>query len=88
MSYRTQSPDTTREAEERQFAIWRRMTMAQRFALFLELQTTAAAMQEAAIRRRHPNADDREVFLRRVARSLDAVSMRRWYGWDPDEAGP
>jgi len=86
VTYRTQSPDTTREAEERQFAIWRAMTIQQRFAVLLELQATATAMAEAAIRRRHPHASDREVFLRRISRSLGPEAMRRWYGWDPDAA--
>jgi hypothetical protein len=43
----------------------------------------ANATAEAGIRRAHPDADDREVFLRRAARSLDRATMIRVYGWDP-----
>ncbi len=75
--------DTSLAAEERQFEIWRRMTPAEKFRIFLELQDTAIALAEAGIRRRHPDASPREVFLRRVAMHLDRETMLRWYGWTP-----
>jgi hypothetical protein len=83
--YRTQSPDTTREAEERQFAIWRAMTPAQKFTAFLELQEMAAAFAEAGIRLRHPSASPREVFLRRIAQSLGRDTVLKLYGFDCGE---
>jgi hypothetical protein len=83
---RPQSDDTTLAAEQQQFAVWRAMTPAQKFAAFLELQQTAIALSEAGIRRRYPMASDREVFLRRIAQTLPREDMVRWYGWDPDEA--
>ena len=73
--------------EHAQFAIWRRMTPAEKFAAFLDLQQTAIALAEAGIRLRHPQADAREVFLRRVARTLDRATMLRLYGWAPDADG-
>lgn len=80
---RTLASDTSLAAERAQFAIWRRMTPAEKFAAFLDLQQTAIDQAEAGIRSRHPQADAREVFLRRVARHLDRATMVRCYGWDP-----
>lgn len=48
------------------------------------MMAMADAVAEAGIRRAHPDADDREVFLRRAARSLDRETMVKVYGWDPD----
>ncbi len=81
---RTLASDTSLAAERAQFAIWRRMTPAEKFAAFLDLQQTAIDLAEAGIRLRYPQADAREVFLRRVARRLDRGTMLRLYGWDPD----
>ena len=83
--FRPQAPDTPPVAERRQFEVWGRMTPAQKFAAFLDLQATAVALAEAGIRLRHPRAEAHEVFLRRVARTLDAETMRRVYGWEPGE---
>ncbi|MCA8978022.1 MAG: hypothetical protein KDC98_25070 [Planctomycetes bacterium] len=44
----------------------------------------ADAFAEAGIRRSHPGADDREVCLRRAARTLDRETMVKVYDWDPD----
>ena len=76
--------DTSLAAERTQFAIWRRMTPMAKFAAFLDLQRTAIALAEAGIRMRHPHADEQEVFLRRIARTLDRATMVCVYGWDPD----
>jgi hypothetical protein len=36
-------------------------------------------------RRLHPDADDREIFLRVAARRLGPELVRKAYGWAPDE---
>ncbi len=82
---RTLAADTSLVAERLQFEVWRRMTPAEKFAAFLDLQSTTTALAEAGIRLRHPGADQREVFLRRVAMVLDRQTMVRVYGWDPDQ---
>lgn len=61
------------------------MTPAQKFAALEDLMQMAVAVAEAGIRLRHPGADEREVFLRRVARSLDRRTMISVYGWDPEQ---
>ncbi|MEO6593215.1 MAG: hypothetical protein ABIP94_00510 [Planctomycetota bacterium] len=81
---RTLAADTSLVAERTQFDVWRRMTATEKFTAFLDLQQTSTALADAGIRLRYPRADAREVFLRRVARSLDRATMRRVYGWDPD----
>jgi hypothetical protein len=44
------------------------------------------AMAEAQERQLHPDADDREIFLRVLAHRLDPETMLRVYGWYPDRA--
>jgi hypothetical protein len=83
MPYRTQSDDTTADADVRQFAIWRAMSREQKLQLWADMQSAAWQLSELGIRLRHPAASEREVFLRRVALTLDAGTMRRVYGWDP-----
>jgi hypothetical protein len=83
--YRTQAADTTRAAEEQQFAIGRAMTPAEKFTASLELQQLAAVLADAGIRLRHPNASPREVFLRRIARTLGRDTVRKLYGFDCGE---
>jgi len=75
--------DTSPEAEELQFAVWRQMTPAQKYAAFRRLQAMADAFATAGIRRRYPQADEREVLLRRIALHLDRDTMVRCYGFDP-----
>jgi hypothetical protein len=79
--------DTDLAAEAQQCAIWARMTPPEKWAAFEDLHAAAIAFAEAGIRLRHPQASDREVFLRRVARSLDRTTMLRAYGWAPEVEG-
>ncbi len=81
---RTLARDTTSTAEQRQIEILSRMTPAEKFDAFAQLMAMADSVAEAGIRRAHPDADDREVFLRRASRVLDRETMTKAYGWDPD----
>ena len=85
MTERPLAADTSLVAERQQFEIWRRMTPAEKFGAFLDLQATTIALAEAGIRLRYPTASAREVFLRRVARHLDRTTMMRVYDWDPEQ---
>jgi len=38
----------------------------------------------AGVRLRHPNVDERELFLRAAALRLGRALMIEVYGWDPD----
>lgn len=81
---RTLARDTTSIAEQIQFEILSGMTRAEKFDAFAQLMAMADSVAEAGIRRAHPGADDREVFLRRAARVLDRDTMTKVYDWDPD----
>ena len=53
------------------------------------LQLTGMAMEFARMgeRMRHPEASEREVFLRAASRWLSRDLMIRAYGWDPEADG-
>ena len=80
---RTLAADTSPAAELVQIEIWRRMSPAQKFALFEDFNSAVTSIAEAGIRMRHPGASPREVFLRRAALMLDPATMIAVYGWDP-----
>jgi hypothetical protein len=84
-AYRTQSPDTSREAEEILFAAYRRMTPAEKWARVADLNHAAREFALAGLRRSHPNAGERELRLRLAARRLDRANMIAAFGWDPQE---
>lgn len=56
--------DTSPDVERRQIDAWRAMTPARKLALVEELNAATRAMMLAGIRHRHPDADERVVFLR------------------------
>ena len=85
--YRTQSPDTSRAAEEVQFAAYRRMTPAQKVRIIGELNRTMDEIARIAIRKKYPHATEREVALRLAARKYGRELMVRAFGWDPDVEG-
>jgi hypothetical protein len=86
-SYRTQSPDTTREAEERQIAHWRGLSTMERARVFSEMTRAAEQLSRAGIKARHPEANDEEVRLRLLALRLDRATMLKFFGWDPEREG-
>ena len=49
-----------------------------------ELYEAIIALQASEVRRRYPEATEREVFLRVTARRLGAELMMKVYGWQPD----
>jgi hypothetical protein len=55
-----------------------------------QVRAMTLAVQELAlldIRRRHPDASERELELRLASRWLGPELMRRAFGWDPDREG-
>ena len=67
------SRDTSPEAAEVQFRIWRSWTPEQRLASACELSASVRRLAEQAIRRQHPEASDAHVQVR---------LLRRLYGRD------
>lgn len=79
--------DTDPQALEVFLALQRRMPAGQKVALVLELSEMLLQLAEQRERELHPEASDREVFLRMASRHLDRDTMIRAYGWDPAEHG-
>ena len=76
--------DTSPEVEAYVAEGYRRMTPAARIARVVALNGALLSLAEADERRRHPDADQREIDLRVASRWLDAETMRRAFGWDPE----
>lgn len=55
---RTQSPDTSPEAERVQIELVRNMTVAQRMSRVRSLKRTTIQLSRRAVRRVHPNLDE------------------------------
>lgn len=83
-TYKPQAPDTSENVERRQFEIWRRMTSLEKLQAMARLCESVDELARIGIRQRHPEADEREVFLRLAAMKLDRTTMIRAYGWDPE----
>jgi hypothetical protein len=84
---KTLSPDTPPEIERILIEGYRKMTPAEKLRRVMEMHRFAEALALADIRRRHPNADERERRLRLASRWLDEETMRKVFGWDPRERG-
>lgn len=76
--------DTDDKAFAALVEIHRRMNPGDKLAHALELSEMLMEMARTDVRRLHPEADEREVFLRATARHLDRQTMIRVYGWDPE----
>lgn len=79
--------DTSPEAEKVLIELYRRMPGWQKVQQVLELNRAVNELALADIRRRYPQASERELFLRLASRRLPAETMRRVFDWDPDEMG-
>lgn len=85
--YRTQSLDTSREAEEIQLEAYRKMEAWQKIAIIDDLNRRAEDLVRAEIRERYPDATEEEVRLRRAALWYGREFTIEWFGWDPDVEG-
>jgi len=79
--------DTSREAEELMFALWRRASPAQRLRKVFGIGKMVNELARGELRRRYPDATPREIEMRLAARNLDRGTMMRVFGWDPDLEG-
>jgi hypothetical protein len=84
-------PEEFQDTEPRALEVWlellRSKTPGERIAATLGLTSFALQMSEMGVRRMHPEASDREVFLRVAARHLPRDLMIRAYQWDPEIDG-
>lgn len=73
------SADTTADIEQRQVVAWRRLSSVERLRLVSETTRAVMDLSRAGIRRRHPQASERECFLRLAAILLGVDTTRRIY---------
>ena len=85
--YRTQSADTSPEVEEFLFSHWRSLESWQKFELIFDQTAAAETVCLSGIRRRYPDATERELELHLFALKYGRdLSIDVW-GWDPLEHG-
>jgi hypothetical protein len=84
-------PEEFTDTDPRAMEVWldllRQKPLGERLATTLALADLTLKMAEAGVRASHPQASDREVFLRLAARHLPRELMVRAYGWDPELNG-
>jgi len=80
-------PDCFRDTDPRSrevfLALQRQMPRGRKALLVLELSEMLLQLSEQRVRQLHPEASEREVFLRMASRHLDRQTMIRAFGWDP-----
>lgn len=74
------SRDTTPEAQRNQFELMRRLSPEKRLRLALELTDASRQMVLADLKHRFPQADEREIRNRFIARVLPCKDVIRAYG--------
>ncbi len=75
--------DTTAEALAVFYEVQRKRPAGQKLLDVFELSEGLFETVKAGMRRRYPQADERQVFLRAVASRVPRELMIRAYGWDP-----
>lgn len=80
-AYRTQSPDTSVEAERLLFDSYRQMTPGQKLDMVRQLSMAASEFAAAGLKRRHPDASPHEIEMRLAAIRLGPEVMRDAFGW-------
>jgi hypothetical protein len=81
--YRTQSSDTSIEAERLLIAHYRRLTPANKLRIVAELSRASQQLALAGLRRRHPHASPHELAMRLAATRLDGPTLRDAFDWPP-----
>jgi hypothetical protein len=84
-SVSTRPSDTSPEVWAMMQAAYGRMTPRQKVERCAALTILAHSFALAEIRRRHPDEDERTHQLRLAARTIDAETMKRAFGWPKDE---
>lgn len=87
VGYRTQSPDTSYEAEQLLIDAYRRMSPAEKARRIAAMCDAVEQLAVAGIRERHPHADAGEILLRLGALRLGRALMIEFFGWDPEREG-
>jgi len=83
--YRTQSSDTSIEAERIQFNCYRALSPAEKLEVILDLCRVGRELSLAGLRMRHPEASAEELELREASLRLGSDLARKVYGRRIDE---
>ena len=78
--------DTDPRALDVFLELQRRLSPGEKIAAVIEMSDALLRLAVEREKNRHPQADDREAFLRAAAQRLDRDTMIRAYGWDPENA--
>ncbi|HEU4871355.1 MAG TPA: hypothetical protein VFT08_10930 [Pyrinomonadaceae bacterium] len=81
------SPDTTPEAQRKQYEMMRRLSPEQKLSLAFSLTETMRQLVLADLHHRFPQADSEEIRKRFIARVLPREDVIRAYGFDPKVEG-
>lgn len=81
--YVTQSRDTSEKVEQFWFDRMRAMEPWQKLEMVARLNRQTEQLALAGLRKRFPNATERELRLRVAAIRYDRQTMIRAFGWDP-----
>ncbi|MCC2668246.1 MAG: hypothetical protein K0Q72_717 [Armatimonadetes bacterium] len=79
--------DTDPQVEAMLIEAYRRMAPSEKLASVQAGNRAVQKLQSADIRRRHPDADERELQLRLASRWIPRELMLKAFGWDPDVEG-
>jgi len=86
-----QHPDDFTDTDPRAMEVWldllRRKTPGEKIQMAFDLTGFAMQMAESGVRASHPEASEREIFMRTAALRLPRDLMMRVYGWDPEQDG-
>jgi hypothetical protein len=79
------------DTDDKTLRVWtevtRRLSPSQKVNQLFELCEALESLQRAGVRKMHPDASEREVFLRVAERRLGPELMRKAYGWKAKSAG-
>jgi hypothetical protein len=81
------SPDTTPEAQRKQYELMRKLSPEQKLSLAFNLTETMRQLVLADLYHRYPQADSEEIRRRFIARVLPREDVIRAYGFDPKAEG-
>ena len=81
------SPDTTPDAQRKQYELMRQLSPEQKLSLAFALTDAARKLILADLHHRFPNADADEIKRRFIARVLSREDVIRAYGFDPKAEG-
>lgn len=81
------SPDTTADAQRKQYELMRRLTPEQKLTMAFALTETMRQFVLSDLHYRFPQADKEEIRRRFIARVLPRDDVIRAYGFDPKAEG-